>query len=158
MRSEKNPYKYKVWSQLFLTRGQWLLSEAVSRRSFFALVLFILSALLLEYLSYQQIGVISWITPRLWLASGLLLALVIIFRSVQQLIQDIKTKTFLPILFTLCLIGLLLWPLIDPSRGVIGQDATQQVAAGLNAFTRSAMNYTGRAFLGYPSRQYLLAA
>ena len=158
MRSEKNLYKYKVWSQLFLTRGQWLLSEAVSRRSFFALVLFILSALLLEYLSYQQIGVISWITPRLWLASGLLLALVIIYRSVQQLIQDIKTKTFLPILFTLCLIGLLLWPLIDPSRGVIGQDATQQVAAGLNAFTRSDMNYTGRAFLGYPSRQYLLAA
>ncbi len=33
---------------------------------------------------------------------------------------------------------------------MLGQDATQQMAAGLAAYGKSDMNYTGQAFLGYP--------
>lgn len=129
-----------------------LLLDAISRRSFSLFILLILGALLLEFMSYQSVAVIDWITPRLWLASGLLLALTIVCRSVRQLIRDIRNKAFVPIVFTLGLMVLLAWPLIDPARGVIGQDATQQAAAGLDAFTRPDLNYTGHAFLGYPSR------
>ncbi|MDW7656385.1 MAG: hypothetical protein SCM11_04335 [Bacillota bacterium] len=158
MGSERNIAKYRLLPLHCLNWGRCLLLDSVSRRSFSAFVLLILSALLLEFMTYQNVAVIAWATPRLWLAGGLLLALVIVGRSVRQLLRDIKNKAFMPILFTLGLVALLAWPLLDPARSVIGQDATQQVAAGLDAFTRPDLNYTGRAFLGYPARQYLLAA
>jgi hypothetical protein len=158
MGSEQKAAKHQLLLPHYLTWGRCLFLDAVSRRSFSVFILSVLSALLLEFMTYQNVAVISWITPRLWLAGGLLLALAIVGRSVRQLFRDIKNRTFLPILFTLGLLALLAWPLLDPARGVIGQDATQQIAAGLDAFTRPDLNYTGRAFLGYPGRQYLLAA
>lgn len=158
MGSERKAAKHQLTPALCLNWGRCLFLDVVSRRSFSAFVLFVLSALLLEFMTYQDVAVIAWITSRLWLAGGLLMAIMIVGRSIRQLFHDIRNKAFLPILFTLGLMALLAWPLLDPSRSVIGQDATQQAAAGLDAFTRLDLNYTGRAFLGYPARQYLLAA
>lgn len=111
-----------------------------------------------ELMSYLQIRVFSWITPRLWLVSVFIIACTIIYRGLYRLILDIKSKNILPLLVAFAGVLLLLWPMIDNSRSVLGQDATQQIAAGLAAYGKSDMNYTGQAFLGYPARQYLLSA
>ena len=122
---------------------------------------FIAIAILLifcELMTYLRISVFSWLTPRLWLVSAFVIACMIIYRGICRLIIDIKHKNILPLFVAFAGVLLLLWPMIDNSRSVLGQDATQQMAAGLAAYGKSDMNYTGQAFLGYPARQYLLSA
>lgn len=111
-----------------------------------------------ELMTYLRISVFSWLTPRLWLVSAFVIACIIIYRGICRLIIDIKYKNMLPLFVAFAGVLLLLWPIIDNSCSVLGQDATQQMAAGLAAYCKSDMNYTGQAFLGYPARQYLLSA
>jgi hypothetical protein len=118
----------------------------------------VLASLLFELMTYLRISVFSWLTPRLWLVSAFVITCMIIYRGICRLIIDIKNKNILPLFVAFAGVLLLLWPIIDNSHSVLGQDATQQMAAGLAAYGKSDMNYTGQAFLGYPARQYLLSA
>ncbi len=103
-----------------------------------------------------RVSVIAWLAPRLWLGLGVAVFAAILGRAAGGLARH-------PAAMLSCAachavpVRPLLWPLLDSSRGVIGQDATQQMAAGLAAYGQPDWNFTGRAFLGYPSRQYLLA-
>ena len=141
-------------------RFAWLrqFAKPVTQTQFVWLVVLLVLALMGEALAMRRVSVIAWLAPRLWLGLGVVVFAAILGRAAWQLARDIRQRCYLALLVTLSLSALLLWPLLDSSRGVIGQDATQQMAAGLAAYGQPDWNFTGRAFLGYPSRQYLLAA
>jgi len=143
-----------------IKRFTWLhpFAEPVTQTQFIWLAVLLGLAFMCEVLAMRQVPVIAWLAPRLWLGLGGLVSAAILGRAARQLVRDIRQRCYLALLVTLALAALLLWPLLDSSRGVIGQDATQQMAAGLDAYGQPDWNFTGRAFLGYPSRQYLLAA
>ena len=122
------------------------------------IILYVVFLLISE--SAAQAGSIFFtvLASRIWLITGIAITLTTLFYALKNLYSDIKHKNIIFLLGSLLITLLLLWPVIDTSRSVIGQDATQQLAAGLDAFETKHWNYTGKAFLGYPARQYLLAA
>jgi hypothetical protein len=144
-------------------RPVWLLYhfvfiKMINESTFYILAGLVGASLLFEWLAYQAGGFLGIMTSRIWLAFHMALVLGILGKAIGQLIDDVKKKYFGLILASLLIVILLGWPFLDPSIGVIGQDATQQLAAGLSSFSTPDWNYTGQAFLGYPNRQYLLAA
>lgn len=116
-----------------------------------ALILFETCALFLN--AYWSV-----VASRFWMAGWVLCALSIGGYFIKAVISDIKTKNSIAIFGLIFVCGLLVYPLGKMDQMVLGQDATQQLAAGLAAFSVPDWNYTGTAFLGYPSRQYLIAA
>jgi hypothetical protein len=135
-----------------------LVNRGFTRQSFLSLIACLSLALLLESLAYMKFAPGVFLASRLWLASGLtcLLGTVVLF--VRLLYADLKERNWLTLLFPVLLAVILGVSISYPGRSVIGQDATQQLAAGLLSFDQPGWNYTGKAFLGYPNRQYVLAA
>ncbi len=131
--------------------------EPVGSRNFLFIVLYFTVVSLLELLAYKN-GIISIVQSRIWLVTGVLLLLSAVFSFGYSIFKDIKNRQWfclfgcLPVLFVLCaVIG-------NINFADISFEATQQVAAGLDAFKANDLNYTGVAFLGYSCRQYLMAA
>lgn len=141
-----------------------LVLAPMNSRSLTLLSVLLLTSIAMELLACLGVAPFSWLAPRIWLAAGMTFSAVIVARACRRLLSDLhnlfdqRNRQFLPVILTLGVIALLAWPVLDPARSVIGQDATQQLAAGLQAYRQSDWNYGGTAFLGYPSRQYLLAA
>jgi hypothetical protein len=71
---------------------------------------------------------------------------------------DIKKKDFVSVVGILLLLGFFTYFIGNVNYSDVNPDATQQMAAGLSSFQESGWNFTGSAFLGYPNRQYLIAA
>ena len=133
-------------------------SKVLLKNPLFPLLIGSVFLLLLETGAYLKNSLCVLLASRIWLAGWLACAAAILILYGRQVLTDIKAKRWLPLLFQIFLGLLLASSLSGPTRGVIGQDATQQLAAGLQALKQTDWNYTGTAFLGYPSRQYLLAA
>ncbi len=112
----------------------------------------------LEILSYRLKGVFSAITVRLWLFTGALCFLAFLIMAFKNLCRDIKAKSWLNIVGILLPVILLFFFIGDVVFSDINADAAQQAAAGLDAFNEPDFNYTGKAFLGYACRQYLISA
>ena len=74
------------------------------------------------------------------------------------LVKDIKERKFILSGVFSFLIIFLCFFIGNISFSDINPDATQQLAAGLKSFDSADLNYTGIAFLGYPNRQYVIAA
>ena len=112
----------------------------------------------LEVMAYLYKGIFSMLAARCWLITGVLCLISIITYFVREILQIIKEKRVFPVAAVLLLILLLVsfWGNIKLSD--INPDATQQAAAGLDSFGVKDFNYTGKAFLGYPNRQYIIAA
>ncbi len=113
---------------------------------------------ILEYLAYKKIGVFSVISARLWLVTALLLILAFSIFSGFNLYKDIKNKAYLQIIGILIPVIFLLFFIGNVKYSDINPDATQQLAAGLEAFKNPDFNYTGKAFLGYAARQFVIGA
>lgn len=112
----------------------------------------------LEVMAYLYKGIFSILAARCWLLTGFVCLITIAVYFVKTILQDVKERQIfsLAAVFLLLIILISFWGNINVSD--INPDATQQAAAGLDSFGRKDMNYTGKAFLGYPNRQYILAA
>ncbi|HWT73967.1 MAG TPA: hypothetical protein VN258_04500 [Mobilitalea sp.] len=111
-----------------------------------------------EVLAYLEKGFISMIASRSWVFTGLVCLAGVVVYFLKTLIQDLKEKQYLSIAAIFLLMLFLFYLAGNINLSDINPDATQQAAAGLNSYKSGDYNYTGKAFLGYPSRQYLIAA
>ena len=164
METGDDRFDIKAMVKVIGHRDPWWLKHdryarhAFNRESFFGLLAIGSLALLLECLAYLKFAPASILASRLWLISGLACLAAILFLFTRLMSQDFKERNWLALLFPFLMAALLGMAISDPARNVIGQDATQQLAAGLQSYEKPDWNYTGTAFLGYPNRQYILAA
>ncbi|MHB1454118.1 MAG: hypothetical protein ACYCYM_09250 [Saccharofermentanales bacterium] len=112
----------------------------------------------LEVLSYAGFAAASVIASRIWLSGACFTLIVILYGFSDICIKDIRSRNFLPPAGILALIGALLFFVGNIGFGEINPDAAQQLTAGLGSFGRNDLDYTAKAFLGYPARQYVLGA
>ena len=112
----------------------------------------------LELLAYGVGGFFSVLAAYTWLITGIFWLEYFLTHVGCRIVKDIKEKKFILLGGFLLLIIFLFTFIGNITFSDINPDATQQVAAGLKSFEQSDLNYTGIAFLGYPNRQYVLAA
>lgn len=112
----------------------------------------------LEMLAYLCKGVWSVLASRIWLITGTGCMMVILVYFMKTIIHDLKGKKYLAAASVLALVIMLFSIVGNLGIAEINPDATQQAAAGLSSFQVKDWNYTGKAFLGYPNRQYIIAA
>ena len=112
----------------------------------------------LELLAYGVGGFFSVVAAYAWLFTGIFWLGYFLTHVGCKIVKDIKEKKFILLGGFLFLVIFLFTFIGNISYSDINPDATQQVAAGLKSFGQADLNYTGIAFLGYPNRQYLLAA
>lgn len=112
----------------------------------------------LEILTYAFHGWFSIAASRVWIIGGFLCAFSILGYFIMAAASDIRERKWIPVISLLLLILFLFMVTGSLNLSEVNPDATQQAAAGLNSFYKSDLNYTGKAFLGYPNRQYIIAA
>lgn len=146
-----------IISQNFKKAANFILLD-LNHKKLWLFMVYTIALILLESSAFIFNANWSIFASRLWMTGWVLCALSISGYFVMAVISDIKSKNFIAIFGLIFVCGLLIYPLGKMDRMVLGQDATQQLAAGLAAFSIPDWNYTGTAFLGYPNRQYLIAA
>ncbi len=92
------------------------------------------------------------------MAGGGLVAAAAVQHFGAALLGDLRERKFLPLVFMAVLLSMLFGLVGDLGTAELSFESTQQIAAGLRSFAAPDWNYTGKAFLGYPNRQYLVAA
>ena len=112
----------------------------------------------LELLAFGVGGSFSAMAAYIWLFSGIVLVGYSLYTLCKKIVEDIKNKNFFVLGGFMLLIILLFILIGNVSLSDINPDAAQQAAAGLDSFNEADLNYTKTAFLGYPNRQYVIAA
>ncbi len=126
-------------------------------RSKILIVYFLISSML-EILAYAAGEVFSVMAAWVWLFTACFFGILFLYYTGKQVYMDIKEKKFFVSLGFLVLVILFFSFVGNISYSDINPDAAQQAAAGLDSFSYADLNYTGKAFLGYPNRQYTIAA
>ncbi len=112
----------------------------------------------LEILAYCGIPAASFLASRVWMFGAEFTLAVILWGFASVCVRDIAGRRFwLPAGIVLLLAGLSLL-IGNLEFGEVNPDAAQQLAAGLKALRAADYDYTAKAFLGYPARQYVLGA
>jgi len=145
----------------FLKKVRGFLNEDICSNKQNFRILFIFSCILvvLEFGAYMAPGgILSIIASRIWMAGWIICIIGIIYFFIIVCKEEIRERNLFFFVGIISIIIILFSTFGDLSKTVIGQDATQQLAAGLRSFYVSDWNYTGTAFLDYPNRQYVLAA
>jgi len=122
------------------------------------LAVYLIFTAILEILAYTNKGVFSCVAARIWLLGGFLCIMSIVLQFTKAIHQEITEKNFISVGAIALLIYYLLHLIGNINMTEINPDATQQAAAGLESFSSNDFNYTEKAFLGYPSRQYMIVA
>ena len=130
----------------------------MKKRSATILAAYLMAGSLLEFAAFKLEKGWSVTAAWLWLFTGLAVLGFFVFESLYMLAGDIKEKRFTLVFLFAALNALLLFFIGNISFSDVNADACQQLAAGLDSFKKADLNYTGKAFLGYPNRQYVLAA
>ena len=126
-------------------------------RSKILIVYFLISSML-EILAYAAGGIFSILAAWVWLFTALFFGVLFLYYTGKQVYRDIKGKKYFVSLGFFVLVILFFSFIGNISYSDINPDAAQQAAAGLDSFSCADLNYTGKAFLGYPNRQYTIAA
>ena len=127
-------------------------------RSDLALVACAVALIGLETLAYTVHGPFEWTAARLWALGGcgfLALGSVAVVRAALSAARD---RCLTSLIMVLAIFFVALWGISGVDHVQIQHEATQEIADGLEAAQQPAWSYTGVGFLGYPSRQYLVAA
>lgn len=111
---------------------------------------------LIEILAYKNPGQSTLVASYVWATMGIIYFTASLYYIISTLKKDFKDKYYLGVLLLPVFIIFTFWRITDYSN--LSFESTQQVAAGLNNFTQKGFGYTQIAFLGYPSRQYLISA
>lgn len=112
----------------------------------------------LEAVAYLAHGPFEWTAARLWALGGcgfFALGMVAIVRAAARAIRD-RCLTSLIMVSAVGFVAL--WGISGVEHVQLQHEATQEIAAGLEGAKESSWNYTGVGHLGYPNRQYLIAA
>jgi hypothetical protein len=112
----------------------------------------------LEALAYLARGPAEWIAARLWTLGGcgfLLLGSTAVARAAAGAARD-RCLVSLTMVAVLCFAAL--WGITGVDHVQLQHEATQEIAAGLEGASAPGWAYTGVGHLGYPNRQYLIAA
>lgn len=133
-------------------------SRVNSKVGFIVTASFIILTALLEIAAYLFGGIFSVIASRIWLFEGILLFVFFLFRSAVDVVNDIKTKKYLVLSCFLVLLLLLGFCVGNIRISDVSPEACLQLSSGLNSFKETDWHYTGTGFVGYPNRQYLVAA
>lgn len=144
---------YKVFGNAF----DYFFGDLNNRKIRFLIIYFIFISAL-EIFAYTMHGVFSVLASRIWLLGGIVTFLYIVIFFVGSLVSDFKEKKYFEAISVLLLIVFLSVFIGNVDLSEINPDAAQQAAAGLNSFSAGDWNYTGKAFLGYPNRQYIITA
>jgi hypothetical protein len=113
----------------------------------------------LELMAYSgNSDVATWIASRIWLVGGVICIVILLVLFGNAVKTDFLQMKLISLIAITGIIIYLIWICTSVSAADVSPDATQQAAAGLNSFFTKNFNYTGKAFLGYPNRQYLLIA
>ena len=126
-------------------------------RSKILIVYFLISSML-EILAYAAGGIFSILAAWVWLFTACFFGGLFLYYTGKRVYRDIKEKKLFVSLGFLVLVILFFSFIGNISYSDINPDAAQQAAAGLDSFSHADLNYTGKAFLGYPERQYTIAA
>lgn len=132
----------------------------ISRRKLISVGAFAVIALAImffEIAAYQHEGQYSMIASRLWLLSAALFFIVGFIHTAKAFLSSIRKKEWACII-ALLLITILTGINIERFPEDISGESTVQVAAGLSAWKQPDLGYTQTAFLGNPSRQFLLVS
>ncbi|MBP5185087.1 MAG: hypothetical protein J6113_08270 [Lachnospiraceae bacterium] len=112
----------------------------------------------LEVAAFVLGGEITFAASVAWRVVGMALLIRIVLSEVWNLVQDLKTKKLL----TDAAFLLILLPFIitigNLSFSDISPESALQIQAGFEAAAKRDLGYTETAFIGYPARQYVLAA
>lgn len=119
---------------------------------------FIILTAVLEIAAYLFRDIFSVIASRIWLFEGILLFAFFLFKSVINVVKDIKAKKYLPVSCFLVLLLLLVYCIGNIRISDVSPEACLQLSSGLDSFKEIDWRYTGTGFVGYPNRQYLVAA
>jgi hypothetical protein len=150
--------KIRALKEKLMGFRDFIFIKPMDNKVFNILFVYAIFLILVELMSYQNDRLFVLIASRTWLLTGIIISVVILFKGMRRFYLDIVEKRFIFLIGSAVTVLLLLRPFIITEGSVIGQDATQQMAAGLKDFSSDDWNYTGKAFLGYPARQYLIAA
>lgn len=145
----KNLKIYKIYS---------FLSNELDEKKYKVLILYFMILSITECLAYILGSVFSVIALRMWIITGIFFVFSVLCSFISALKQDIYEKKYFSIIFLSILLILLCSIMGNVSIADINPDAAQQAAAGLDSFKSPDFNYTGKAFLGYPARQYIISA
>ncbi len=137
---------------------QMVFTQNIGKAQFKFLVGYSLLIVLLEFCAFAFKGIFSIAASRLWMLGWVICIAGIIYMFVRLVIEDLKAKHYLSLVFMSVIFMMLILAIGNFDKIVIGQDATQQLAEGTLSFSAPDWNYTGKAFLDYPNRQYVLAA
>jgi hypothetical protein len=137
---------------------QGIISGELTDKHFKVLMVYFLAISLLEISAYTKKGIFSILASRIWIIGGILCIISIMIHFLQSIKQDFIEKKFISIGAVFLLILYLFTIMGNVNLTEINHDATQQVAAGMDSLNFKDFNYTGKAFLGYPNRQYIIAA
>ena len=128
-----------------------------SNRSRILIIYFLISSML-EILAYAAGGLFAVLAAWAWLITAVILGILFLYYTGKQAYRDIKGKKYFVSFGFLVLVFLFFSFIGNIAYSDINPDAAQQAAAGLDSFASADLNYTGKAFLGYPVRQYTIAA
>lgn len=140
---------------LFIEIDNYFFGELSKSKIIFMGIYFILISVL-EVLAYKFQGGFSVIASRIWMIGGLFCFIGIIAYFMKSTILNIKEKKILPVIIMFSLLIYLAVLTGNLNLTEINPDAAQQAAAGMSSFSQTDLNYTGKAFLGYPNRQYII--
>lgn len=137
---------------------RFIILNQLGHKHFFILLFYFTAISLLEFAAYAIKGFFSTAAAWLWALGGVITFFSIAVYFFSSIKQDLMNKKFFPCCAILLVFIYLCTLPGNINMTEINPDAAQQVAAGLDSFTSVDLNYTGKAFLGYPNRQYIIAA
>ncbi len=112
----------------------------------------------LELAAYAVHGPASWLAARVWAFIGVGVLFVGLIEIGFAVGRSLRRTPFAAVLALSLLGATAFWGISGVERVTLDNEATQQVASGLDSFSEPDWKYTGSGFLGYPSRQYLIVS
>jgi len=125
-------------------------------KSWYLFFIFAIFISILETVAYKLGGVYSVFASRVWLIYTTFYFVSSIFIFGRLIIEDVKIRYILGIIAILSVAIVTFWNI--STYAYLHHEATQQVGAAFTNLKKADLNYTGLSFIGYPSRQYLIAA
>ncbi len=135
--------------------------STADRRGTISIVILAVTAVLLaaaETAAYRWEGRWIVVAAYLWIAWSAFTIAAAAWFTARALWQDLTSRRWLNLICLAATIGFLSWGLGRPENALISNEASQQVGSGLLNAKKENFGYLETAFLGYPSRQYLLTA
>jgi len=113
---------------------------------------------LLEVAAYVVGGWVAWLAARVWVASSVVFGLACLAVVARVLVQDLRKLRLTSLALVAVTAFVAFWGVGNVEHLIVNGEAAQEVAVGMEGLASPDLGYTGTGFLGYPMRQYLLAA